>query len=271
MTPDSHEDQDDELTKAIEDHLMSDDNLAFDPRIFSILDNLNSSENEIASIEKMIDRQISLRLRCIANSVHYGMIPRGKDTTFSNVIRTLGMHPTKHFIIALALFTKLGAEHRQIELESFATAWFAKLIAETMGVTQAGAERAEIAGLFLNIGKLVIALYGVERQVCIEPSYIETHHRYFAVKMIEKFNLPEFLESIVTEERLVLHKNSFSIRGIVYLAQSLVERMIRECGLIEIKSPMPDFKDNLDITLGLIIKDYFNLIGMGKFVKVISY
>jgi hypothetical protein len=89
--------------------------------------------------------------------------------------------------------------------------------------------------------------------------------------MIETFNLPDYLETIITEDRLVLKKNSFSIRGIVYLAQALVEKIMREHGIIEIKSPMPELKDNLEFTIGLLMADYFNLIGMGKYLKVIPY
>lgn len=269
--PSIQENQDRALSDAIENYLMEEEHFGIDPRIFSILDNPDSSEKEIAGIEKMIDVSIAVRLRNMANSVYYGMMLRGKARNFSDVIMALGMRPAKLFIIAIALFSKLGEEEKRLEIESFAISLFSKIIAEQMGLIPSAKEKAEIGGLFLNVGKLVIAAYKAKNMIEIEPSFVETHHRHFAAKIIEKFNLPDFLESVVTEEWLSLNKNSFSIQGIVYLAQALVEKIINEHGIIEIKSPVPDVKNNLEVTLGLIIYDYFNLIGMGKFVKIINY
>jgi HD-like signal output (HDOD) protein len=271
MLSHSQEEQYRELSAAIEDYLMEKENFGIDPRIFQILDNADSSESEIASIEKMIDVNIAVRLRSMANSVYYGMMRRGNVNNFSDVITALGMRPSKQFIIAIALFSRLGEEHKHLEIESFAISLFAKMIAEQMSLVQSAREQAEIGGLFLNIGKLVIAMYGTKHRVDIEPSFVENYHRCIAVKMIETFNLPDYLETIITEDRLVLKKNSFSIRGIVYLAQALVEKIMREHGIIEVKSPMPESKDNLEVTIGLLMADYFNLMGMGKYLKVIPY
>ncbi len=271
MLSHGQEEQYRELYAAIEDYLMSKENLGIDPRIFRILDNTDSSEREIAGIERMIDVNIAVRLRNMANSVYYGMIRRGKVNNFSDVITALGMRPSKQFIIAIALFSRLGEEHKRLEIESFAISLFAKMIAEQMSLVQSAREKAEIGGLFLNVGKLVIAMYETRYKIKIEPSFVENYHRSFAVKMIEKFNLPDYLEAVIMEDRLVLKKNSFSIRGIVYLAQSLVEKIIREHGIIEIKSPMPESRDNLEVTAGVIMTDYFNLMGMGKYLRVIPY
>lgn len=260
-----------ELSAAIEDYLMGKENFGIDPRIFQILDNADSSESEIAGIEKMIDVNIAVRLRNMANSAYYGMMRRGEVNNFNDVITALGMRPSKQFIMAISLFSRLGEEYKHLEIESFATSLFAKMIAEQMSLIQSAKEKAEIGGLFLNVGKLVIAMYETKHRIKIEPSFVENYHRIFAVKIIEKFNLPEFLETIITEERLKLDHNSFSIQGIVYLAQSLVEKIIRKHGIIEIKSPMPELKDNLEVTIGSIMADYFSLIGMGKYLKVIPY
>jgi hypothetical protein len=72
-------------------------------------------------------------------------------------------------------------------------------------------------------------------------------------------DLPEFLAEVVVEGRLALRKSSFLVKGIVYLAQSLVEKITWTSGRIEIRSQMPEREDNLDSTLGLRITEYFNL------------
>lgn len=268
MTIDNQEELD--LSEKIEEYLMNEENFGINPRIFSILDNVDSSEKEIAGIEKMIDLKIALRLRSMANSVFFGMQRRGKLTSFYDVITSLGMKPAKLFIIAMTLFSRLGGKHRQLEVESFAISQFARIIAEQMDLSPSAREDAEIGGLFLHLGKVAIAIYGTAKDIDFFPAFIERNHRKFAVKTIEKFALPEFLVEVITEDRLVLRKNSFSAKGVVYLSQALVEKIIHDFGIIEIKSPMPNIWDNLESTLGLKISEYFNLIGLGKYLKITS-
>ncbi len=263
MTDDHREDPN--LFDAIEEFVMDSENIGINPRIFHILDNTESSEEEIAGIENMVDVKLALRLRNMSCSVYYGMHRYGKVEKFNDVITSIGMQPAKLFIIALTLFSRLGTAHRMIEVESFAVSVFAKVIAEQMHMNKDAIERAEIGGLFVTLGKVVIAIYEAEKNVTIEPSFIEKHHQELAVKIIEKLTLPEFLADVVLENRFVLRKNSFPVTGIVYLAQSLVEKLIRDFGVIEIKSPMPDAVDNLETTIGLKITEYFNLIGLGQY------
>jgi len=265
----SAENQDRELLAAIEDYLVCEDHFGIDPRVLPILDNLDSSKMEIASIEKMINEMLSVRLRNISNSVYYGVMRRGKVKTFTDVVASLGTRPTKLFIVAMALFSRLGAEHELLELKSFATALFARMIAEQMGFDPSAREKAELGGLFLNLGKVVIAAYQVKSRTGIEPAFVEKHHQYFATEIITRFSLPEYLWDFIREERLVLQQRTFSVQGIVYLAQCLVEKIIDQFGMIEIKSPMPEVRDNLEVTLGSIISEHFNMIGLGKFVRVI--
>lgn len=258
-----------ELLAAIDEYLASEGNFGIDPRVLLILDNLESSKKEIAGIEEMMERMISVRLRNMANSIHLGNMRRGKAQSFNDVVAWLGMRPAKIFIVAMALFSRLGAEHALLEVESFAMSLFARMIAEQMGFDQSSMEKAELGGLFLHLGKVVIATYQVRFGTRIEPAFVEKYHRYFASEIIARFNLPEYLGDFIQEDRLVLQKRSFAVEGIVYLAQSLVERVIDKYGVIEIKSPMPDVRDNLEVTLGSMISEHFGLIGLGKFVKII--
>ncbi len=261
--------QERELLAAIDEYLAGEGHFGIDPDALQILDSLDSSKREIAGVEKMIDQVISARLRNMAGSVYRGLTRRGKAKNFNDVVASLGMRPARLFIIAMALFSRLGAQHALLEIESFATSLFARIITEQMGFDHSATEKAELGGLFLNLGRVVIATYEVRSGTAIEPAFVEKYHQYFASELIALFNLPDYLADFIQEQRLVLNKRSFSIGGIVYLAQCLVEKIMVEFGTIEIKSPMPDVTDNLDVTLGSIISEHFSLIGLGRFVKVI--
>ena len=263
------EDRDTELHAAIAEYLEGEGDFGLDPRALAILDDMDASKREIISVEEMIDVVIAIRLRSMADSVYHGNMRQGKAGNFAEVITSLGMRRSRVFIIAMALFSRMGAEHMHLQIESFATSLLARLIAEQMGFDQSSMEKAELGGLFLNLGKVVIAAYQFKAKAEIEPAFVEKYHRYFAAEIITRFNLPEYLGDYIQEERLVLLKKSFSVGGIVYLARSLVEKIIRECGIIEVKSPMPEVKDNLDVSLGSIISEHFGMIGLGKYVKVI--
>jgi HD-like signal output (HDOD) protein len=258
-----------DLIQRIENHIITVGNFGIDPRIFQILDNTDSAEQDIASIEKMIDVNLSLRLRNMANSVYYGMQRRGKLKSFYDVITSIGMQPAKLFIVAMALFNRLDSKHKILDVESFATSLFSKILAEQMNMSVANMDRAEIGGLFLNLGKVAIGIFETAEMVDLEPEFIEKHHRQFALMIIEKFLLPDYLQDLILEDRLVLQRNAFSVHGVIYLAQSLVEKILRDHGLIAFKSPMPEVRDNLETTLGLKISEYFNLIGLDKYLKIV--
>lgn len=257
-----------ELLAAVEDYLAGEGHFGIDPQALEILENADSTRKEIAAVEEMISKMIAVRLRSMADSASRGMNHRGKTRCFNDVIAALGMRPTKYFIVAMALFSRLGITHARLEIESFAIALFARVIAEQMNFDQIARDKAELGGLFLNLGRVVIAIYQTSTGADIDPAFVEKYHWHFADEIITRFNLPDYLIRFVHQNRLALQRRSFSAEGVVYLAQSLVEKIIGEFGVIEIKSPMPEVKDNLDVTLGSIICDHFNMIGLGKYVNI---
>jgi HD-like signal output (HDOD) protein len=261
--------EDPELIQRIENHIMNVENFGIDPRIFQILDNVDSTETEIAGIEKMIDSNLAVRLRNMADSVYYGMQRRGRLKSFYHVITSTGMQPAKLFIIAMTLFNRLNSKHKILEVESFATSLFARIIAEQMTLRVTVREQAEVGGLFLNLGKVAIGTYETAEMVDLDPDFVSKHHRQFALTIIETFMLPDYLKELILENQIILQKNSLSVQGIIYLAQSLVEKNICDHGLIAIKSPMPEIQDNLETTLGLKISQYFGMIGLGSYLKIL--
>ena len=270
MEPPSAEEKERELLGAIEEYLVGEGHFGIDPRVLLVLDNLDSSRKEIAAIEEMIEEMIAVRLRNMASSVYFGMHRRGKANTFNDVITTLGMWRAKILIIAMALFSRIGPEHARLEVESFAISFFARMIAEQMGFDQTAREKAELEGLFLNLGRVLIAIYQARSAAEIEPAFVERHHRQVASWIIAVFKLPDYLEHCIHQDRLVLQQRSFSIDGIVYLAQSLVQRILDQFGIIDIKGSMPDVRDNLEVTLASMLSEHFSMIGLGKYMRIRS-
>jgi hypothetical protein len=257
-----------DLFAQIEAFVMDGDNIGIDPRIFQILDNPESSEEELASIEKMIDLPLALRLRSMANSVYYGMHRHGQVTKFNDVITTIGMQPAKLFIIALALFSRLDESYKIIEVESFAVSFFAKLFAEQMSLNKQAVEKSELGGLFLNLGRVLMAIYATEKKATVPSELIEKRHQEIAVKVIEQLSLPDYLADAILQDYFYLRKESLSVAGVVYLAKGVVEKILREHGLVAIRSPMPEVSENLETTIGLRIRQYFSLIGLGHYLRI---
>jgi len=265
----SQQAKDSETLALIEEYLAGPGRFGIDPKALSILDNVDSSRSEIASVEHLIDPVIAMRLRKLAGAVFRGMARHGTPTTFNDVIATLGMMPARTLIIAIALFSRLGPEHRRLETVSTAVSIFAKIIAEQMGFDRAAAEEAALGGLLLDLGRVVIAMYQSATKVELGPDFERRHHRRIASSVIAQFNLPDFILEIVQEDRFVLQRRAFSIQGVVFLASALVEKITDASGLIELKSPLPAVAGNLEVTLGSVFFDYFVQIGLGRFVRII--
>ncbi len=62
-------------------------------------------------------------------------------------------------------------------MESFTVSFFAKLFAEQMSLNKQAVEKAELAGLFLNLGRVLMAIYATEQKTAVPPELIERHHQ----------------------------------------------------------------------------------------------
>ena len=261
----------------IEDKIFDKVNLGFDPEVLDVLDNPDVSDREIELLKAKIGDDIMVRLFGIANSVHYGQLRRGSVDTFYKVVSRLGMDFTRVLIIFLA-FAALSKdkEVKIIFAKSFATSILGgKILAKEFGLRDNDAKKVELGGLLLEIGKIIIAVYRSLYnddyvQAEIGEDFISVYHSHLGVKIIEKFNLPEFLKDMISMECLTLETELISLSGIVMVAYSIVDLSFRRfSNKLVIASPMPDPDGTVAHTIGAVIEDTFKAVGLGGYIEII--
>jgi hypothetical protein len=240
---------DESLNELLEKHF-------FNPEIFIILDDVDADRREIDAARSKLSEAVWVRLHSIASSVYSGTMRRGDVSSFYDVVSRLGMHHTKVMIILLG-FHQLANRDREVEVifaRSFATSVMASILAFQMGFRESSAQRAELGGLFLEIGRQMIVLYKNTINPDspeIDDAFIETYHPSLAIKIINRFSLPDFLETIVQDQTVILEENAVSLPGVVYLAWDMVRASFQKYGnrlVIRCQEPKPgtDVSRNLE-------------------------
>jgi len=261
----------------IEDKIFNRDNLGFDPVVIDVLNNLDASEDEIELLKAKIGTETLARLFSIANSVYYGQIRRGTVDTFYKVVSRLGMDFTLVLIIFLAIASlSKDDEVKIIFAKSFATSILGgKILSKEFGLKDNDRKKVELGGLLLEIGKIIIAIYRSlynedYEQAKIGEDFISKYHSTLAVKIIEKFRLPEYLKDMVSAHYLTLETELVSLSGIVILAYSIVDLNFRRFGdKLVIVSPMPEPDGMVEHTTGEIIEGTFKAVGLAKYIQII--
>ncbi len=144
--------------KDIYEKIISTLNLGFDPSVLIVLDNEDAHQQEIERIKFRIKENIVARLMARANSVVlFGKIKAGDASSFTKVVLRMGMKTAKIYILALALFL-LDPALEPLAAKSFSRAILGRLLAEELGFKSTMAERVEMGGLLLEIGRIPMIL-----------------------------------------------------------------------------------------------------------------
>jgi len=237
----------------------------FNPGLFTTLDNTDAGRREIDAARWKISETVWLRLQGIASSVYSGNLRRGDVSGLYDVVSRLGIHQTKVMIMLLG-FKQSGSKDRELEIifvRSFATSVMANILALQMGFREASAQRAELGGLFLDIGRQMMMLYrkaNLPGSSEIDDAFIKTYHPYLAVKIIRRFSLPYYLQTMVLAQTMILEENAVSLTGVVYLARAMVHASFRKYGnrlVIRCETPRPG--TDTSRTLEAIIRDKFHM------------
>ena len=261
----------------IEDKIFNKINFGFDPEVLDVLNNHDASEREIELLKAKIGDDLLARLFGVANSAYYGQLKRGSVDTFYKVVSRLGMDFARVLIIFLAFAAvSKNKEIKTIFAKSFATSIVGgKLLAKEFGLRDNDAKKVELAGLLLEIGKIIFALYkslhkDAYEEAEIGEEFISQYHTGLGVKIIEKYKLPEFLKDMISTNCLALEKELLSLSGIVMLAFSIVDLSFRRFGnRLVIASPMPDPDGMLVHTTGAVIEETFKAVGLAEYIEVI--
>jgi CRISPR/Cas system-associated endonuclease Cas3-HD len=261
----------------IEDKIFNKINFGFDPEVLDVLNNHDASEREIELLKAKIGDDLLARLFGVANSAYYGQLKRGSVDTFYKVVSRLGMDFARVLIIFLAFAAvSKNKEIKTIFAKSFATSIVGgKLLAKEFGLRDNDAKKVELAGLLLEIGKIIIALYkslhkDAYEEAEIGEEFISQYQSCLGVKIIKKYELPEFLKDMISTNCLTLEKGLLSLSGIVMLAFSIVDLSFRRFGnRLVIASPMPDPDGMVVHTTGAVIEETFKAVGLAEYIEVI--
>jgi hypothetical protein len=258
----------------IENRMLNKVNLGFNPEVLDILDNVEASNEEIERIKMRISNEILIRLFSIANSAYYGSLKKGTIRTFTEVVSRVGMNHTKALIIILSLHIMAQGD-KDVEIvfaRSFATSVLGKVLAREFSIRDDMAKRVELGGLLLEIGKIMMILYRKFRKPDeddIDDEFIDTYHAYLGEKTIDRFALPDYLKPMVHSTCLSLDTQVTALKGIVQLAHDTVGASFQKFhNKLVLESPPPGPERDPAGMLGNIIKEQFNAVGLGKYVRV---
>lgn len=254
----------------IEEKVMNQVHLGFDPKVLEILDREETTKSQIESLKEMISKEIVIRLFSLGNSIYYGRLRAGKFSSFSEIILRLGMGPAKIYILALSVFfMNTGKEFTSLAARSFIISILGKILAKQMGLKEEDIKNAELGGLFLKVGKVFMMLYKHQRGEPLDEGFISRYYPYLGLKMVEKFKLPDFLNAVLSCPVCSFREDSFSVPGIVQLAHSVVDKSFKKYGRFVLQSPMPDADGWVTSTYGSIIAGQLDAVGLGSFLEIV--
>jgi len=259
---------DEQLPKLVKDQ-------TFNPEILNILDNLDADRRDIDAIPWKIGKAVWLRIQDIAAATYSGNLRQGTVSSFYDMVTRLGMHQTKVMIMQLG-FHQSADRDPQLErlfARSFATSIMAGVLAFQMGYPEAAIQRAELGGLYLETGRQMMVLYrqnNIHTSTEIDDVFIDTYHPYLAAKIVKRFALPDYLQTIVLAQTVILEENAISLPGVVYLARDMVLASFRKYGnrlVLRCQTPRPG--TDVSRTLEAIIRDKFHAAGLDQYLIIL--
>ncbi len=240
--------------------------LGFDPSVLMILDNEDAHQQDIERIKFRIKENIVARLMARANSVVlFGKIKTGDAGSFTKVVMRMGMKTAKIYILALALFL-LDPALEPLAARSFSRAILGHLLAEELSFKSTMAERVEMGGLLLEIGRIPLILYETKESIALDERFISTYHPLLGLAILRKYELPDYLEDALLHDHFSLLHRSLSPRGVIGLADLVVRDSFARHGKFIFESPVPDA--TIESTLGSNLLEQFNAIGYRKYVEL---
>jgi HD-like signal output (HDOD) protein len=245
------------------------------PDVFRTLDNVNASRREIEMIESKINESINLRLKAIASSVYIGTLRRGEISSFYDVVNCLGTNRTKALLFILSNYSQgiMDEEVETILARSYATAVTAEILASQTGFREDGIRKAELCGLFLEVGKRFMVIYrklypgDAEK---LDDGFIDAYHPYLGEKIIGRYSLPDYVRTVILARNLILEEDHVSLAGIVYLAHDTVQASFRKNNdRLVLKCQVPRPGTDVTRTLEAIVTDKFKAVGLENYLHVI--
>ncbi|MEK7521074.1 MAG: HDOD domain-containing protein [Patescibacteria group bacterium] len=244
------------------------------PEVLATIGNEESPSHRLEGLKFKIDAAIVSQLMGLANAVHYGKMKKGEISSFMEAIMRVGTTFVKSFVVFRTIFN-LHDKTSDMEIlgaKSFATAALAKLFAVTACQCRNIQERAELGGLFSNIGRAALTSFWHRHGAPFNAKFVEKNSPFFTERIIEKTGLPEYLKEIANAEEISWNNDDRPTpAGFVALARAAVERSFAAHNALVVESAMPDAEDvNSPVsTVGSRLEEDFRAIGMGKYIRIV--
>lgn len=248
-------------------------NLGFDIKVLNVLDDEKARPAEIEALKEKLGELVSVRLFSVANSNYYGKIRSGKITKFIDVVTHLGVDTTRSLAIFIALMALADTEDlRRVFARNFATSKLAEFLGLQLGISSAERSVVGLAGLFIEIGKVIIALYERQSGRVLSQEFVARHYPWVGARVIEIFELPPVLSEIVDHPYFkFVKKDHLSLSAIIDLAYAVVDRSFTRHEKFVIESVMPDPDGILySKTAGSLIAGQFQSIGLSSYAHVVQ-
>jgi hypothetical protein len=259
--------------------------LGFDlsPEDKAILDQPHlASKNRILELEERLPVPVKIELFRLANSPLYAKARMQKAEDFWDVSLALGMDNIKSYIFGSALFGMASSNKDIQDLKNrcLATAGLSLAVMHNvLGYDLNIAPKVQLCALVSEFGKIPFFLYRQKNsedqaiQKIMNEDFINIHHGQFGLKMIKKFNLPNYLTDLFDKKSLIFfdQDHAFSITTIVRIAKLLVRDSFKHHGKLLITSVKDDPYQVVWGSVGSELETFFNTLGIGHLLEVIPF
>ncbi|MGA2332986.1 MAG: HDOD domain-containing protein [Syntrophales bacterium] len=269
---------DDEIAsqiEIIEQTLIRDSVLGFDPTILSILDNVESGQDEIENLKSKLGADLFIYLFNIGNSAYHGSLKMGPVKHFFDVVNRIGMQHTKALIIQFASHRLARGDHEAeiIFAKNFAASVVGRIMARGLGFRDDGARRVELACFLSGIGTLMMTVYRNHYHTgdfVLSDDFIEQNHLYLTERIIRRFQLPEYLHEMIMTNCFILERMGIAPPTVVKLAIAAVEWSFRTLdNKLVFRSPETSSDDRFTPSLAAMIEEQFAAAGLKKYLIIL--
>ncbi|MBN1547244.1 MAG: HDOD domain-containing protein [Syntrophaceae bacterium] len=267
----------DMILREVEEKILGKMDFGFNPDILKVLSNPNSSQKDIEALKGRISPDVLACIMNIANSAYFGSLKKGRVKTFYEAVILLGTKHTEVLILYFSLFVLV----KDREAESILAKSFARYVlggyvyARDFGLNAEATFVVELGCLFMDVGKIVLYLYKAKypedyERFDIDEAFINSRHAYLGRTICKRLNIPEDLTRIIFNRHFTLDAKHISLSGIMKTVYAVVESLFDENGgKIVITSPMPDEREKLTHSFGVVMQDLFNAVGLSRYLTII--
>lgn len=240
------------------------------------------NKTRILELEKKLPVSVKNELFRTANSPLYLIGRRKESEDFWDVALALGMNNIKAYIFSIALF-EMASRNKDIlylKNRSLATAGLSlAIIHNVLGFDLNLAPQVQLCALVSEFGKIPFYMY--RQKNAADPSvlkimtedFINIHHGQFGLKMIKRFNLPDFLVNLFKKESLIFFNQAhqLSITTIVRIAKLIVRDNFKRQNKVVITAVVDDPNFVVSGSAGSQIQTFFDALGIGDLLEVIPF